>query len=422
MTRIVVTGLGVITPIGNDVATFWHALAAGVSGANSLSSDEYADCPVRVACEVKAFDPLYYMTSPRAEKASHATQFALAAARQALADADLDIGTTVDSERIGIVVNTGSASWAEVNTGARPTNEHGEYGTNPFFFARTKTHALSDSVASALDMKGPVLASTLAGANGCYALLEAARLLQQGKADVMVAGGSESSICRTTLTGIGRMGALMDWTDDPTKASCPFDANRRGFVIGEGAALMVLESETHARQRGAPIYAELLGGSLTTDACVTDASNCSGEGPARAIHGAMQDAGLSPSDVDVMFAHGSSTLAGDFAETEAIKAVFGRHAYRLPVTATKSMVGHTMGAAGATSALAAILGMRFELVPPTINHTTPDPDCDLDYVPNMARSLNYKTAMVNAFGFGGHNVVLLLGRYDDEKRQEANAS
>jgi 3-oxoacyl-[acyl-carrier-protein] synthase II len=422
MRRIVITGLGAITPIGKDVASFWYSLAAGVSGASPLSQDKFAGCPVRVACEVKAFDPLYYMTSPWAEQTSRATQFGLAAARQALADSRLDIGKAVDSERVGIVLNTGSGDWAEIEMESQMLRQNGAHAVSPFFIARVMPNALSGSVAIALGAKGPVLTSTQAGASGSYALVQAAHFLKRGEADVMLAGGSESSISAVMLAELSRFGALTDWPDRPSNASRPFDAGRRGFVLGEGAAVMVLETEAHARQRGAPIYAEVLEGSLVTGAFNGSAAAPEVEGAARAMQGALLNADLSPTDVDVIFAHSSSTLAGDLAETQAIRAVFDRHAYRIPVTATKSMVGHTMGAAGAISTLAAACSMRNDLVPPTINYTKPDPDCDLDYVPNKARPYVYKTAMVNAFGVGGHYMALLLGRYDSQARRQANGS
>jgi 3-oxoacyl-[acyl-carrier-protein] synthase II len=411
MKRIVITGLGAITPIGNNVPSFWYSLAAGMSGASLLSPDKFGDDLARVACEVKAFDPLYYMTIPRAEQSSRATQFGLVAAWQALADSHLDIGKGVDSARVGIVLNTSSGGLSEIGMETQIVRQNGAHAISPFFIARVMPYSLSGSMAVDLGVKGPVLTSTMTGASGSYALLQAAHFLQRGEADVMIAGGSESAISPVMLAELNHVGALTDWPGDPAKASRPFDSGRRGFVLGEGAAVMVLETEAHARQRGAPIHAEVLGGNLVTGAFNGANADFSGEGAGRAMQGALQDADLSPNDVDVIFAHGSSTLAGDLAETQAIKAVFGRHAYSIPVTGIKSMVGHTMGAAGAISALAAACSMRNERVPPTINYTTPDPDCDLDYVPNSARPYVYKTALVNASGFGGDCVALLLGRY-----------
>lgn len=422
MSRVVITGLGAITPIGNDVASFWHALAAGVSGVSMLSPDKFEDYPVRVACQVKAFDPLYYMTSTRVEQTSRSTQFGLAAARQALADSRLDIGRTVEPERMGVVLNTGLGGLMETEKESLAQRENEVGAISPFFFTRVVPSALSGSVASALCAKGPVLTSTVAGASGSYALLQATHFLQRGEADVVLAGGSESCISPVMLANMSHFGARTDWSGDPDNASRPFDADRRGFVLGEGAAVMVLETEAHARQRGAPIYAEVLGGSLVSGTFNALTGDAGGKGAARAMQGALLAADLSPTDVDVIFAHGSSTPTGDLAETQAIKTVFGRHAYRIPVTATTSMVGHTIGATGAISALATVCSMRNDLVPPTINYIKPDPDCDLDYVPNMARSLVYETAMVNAFGVGGHYMALLLGRYGSQGRHQVNGS
>jgi 3-oxoacyl-[acyl-carrier-protein] synthase II len=410
MPRIVITGLGAITPIGNDVESFWTSLAAGVSGAGPLTALDAADFPVRVACEVKGFDPTQFMDRKVARHAARVSQFAVAAARQALSDA----GLTVDghnAERVGVMLNTGGGGMGDVEPETRTLIRRGPQRVSPFFIPRTMPNAAACLVSLEVGAQGPVLASALACASGNHALLEAYHYLQRGEADAMIAGGSESTMQPVILAGFAQMGALSQRNDDPAAASRPFDAERDGFVLAEGAAVMILETEDHARRRGAPIYAEVLGGRLTADAHHITAPDPDGHGAARAMRGALESAGLSPADVDVVFAHGTSTPLNDATETRAIRAVFGAHAERLAVPATKSMLGHAMGAAGAMSALAAALSLRHGLVPPTINYTTPDPACDLDYVPCIARQQDVRVAMVNAFGFGGQNVALLLGRY-----------
>lgn len=412
MTNIVITGLGAVTPIGNDADDFWKNLTAGVSGVSCFEADELEDFPVNVICDVKDFDPIDYMTRKEARLSSRSTQFALASSRQALADANLAIGSDVTPDRLGIVMNTGGGGIIEAEIGTRALLSKGPRAVSPFMVPRGMPNAVSSAVAMSLGAKGPALTSTLACASGSYAMIQASQMLQRGEADVIVAGGSESVVSTVYMAGLARMGALSKWVGDPAGASRPFDAERSGFVFGEGGAAMILEREEHARSRGATIYARVLGGSMTNDAFHVTAPDPGGEGAARAILLALKDAGLKTTDVDVIYAHGTSTPLNDVTETKAIKAALGEHAYGTPISATKSMIGHTMGAAGAISALAAVQGMRDGIVPPTINYHTPDPYCDLDYTPNEARPLAHETSMINAFGFGGHNVVLLLGALD----------
>jgi 3-oxoacyl-[acyl-carrier-protein] synthase II len=274
-------------------------------------------------------------------------------------------------------------------------------------------NAVSCLISIETGARGPVLTSTLACASGNYSIIEGYHFLQRGEADVIIAGGAESATTPVSFAALGRLGALSCRNDDPLHASRPFDVDRDGFVYGEGAAVMILEAEEHARARGAKIYAEVLGGRLTGDAFHITAPDPDGDGAARAMQGAMQSAGLQPSDIDVIYAHGTSTPLNDVTETKAIKRVFGDRAYSLAVTATKSMVGHLMGAAGAVSALAGVLTLHEGVIPPTINHDQPDPECDLDYVPNQARRAEVNGVLVNAFGFGGQNVVLAMKRYSN---------
>jgi len=410
LARIVITGLGAITPIGNDVESFWTNLTAGVSGAGPLTAFDAANFPVRVACEVKGFDPTRFMSRKVARYTTRASQFAVDAARQALADA----GLTVDghnAERVGVILNTGGGGLGDVEPETRTLIRRGPRRVSPFFIPRVMPNAAACQVSLEVGARGPVLASALACASGNHALLEAAHYLQRGEAEVMIAGGSESLMQPVMLAGFAQMGALSQRDDDPAAASRPFDAERDGFVPAEGAAVMILETENHARRRGARVYAEVLGGRLTADAYHIAAPDPDGRGAVRAMRGALESAGLSAADVDVVFAHGTSTRLNDAMETRAIRALFGAHAERLAVPATKSTLGHALGAAGAMSALAAALSLRHGLVPPTINYTTPDSACDLDYVPHAARRMDVRVTMVNAFGLGGQNVALLLGRY-----------
>jgi 3-oxoacyl-[acyl-carrier-protein] synthase II len=410
VTRVFITGLGAITPIGNDVPTFWQNLTAGVSGAGPITAFDSTDFPIHIGCEVKDFDPGRWMDHKMARRTARVTQFALAAARQALTDADLSINPD-DSESVGVVIATGGGGMTLLEEGTHVLIEKGPRSVSPLLLPSMMPNAVSCLVSIETGAKGPVLTSTLACASGNYALIESYNFMQRGEADVIIAGGVESATTPLTFATLARMGALSQRNDDPARASRPFDADRDGFVYGEGAAVMILETEGHARARGAKIYAEVLGGRLTGDAYHITAPDPEGSGAARAMRGALRGAGLQPSDVDAVFAHGTSTLLNDATETKAIKKALGEHAYKVAVTATKSMLGHTLGAAGALSAMAAALTMHEGIIPPTINQERPDPECDLDYVPNQARRAEVNVALVNAFGFGGQNVVLAMKRY-----------
>jgi 3-oxoacyl-[acyl-carrier-protein] synthase II len=410
MTRVFVTGLGAISPIGNDVPTFWQNLLAGVSGAGPIKSFDATDFPVRIACEVKDFDPGRWMDHKMARRTALVTQFALAAARQALEDSGLTIDTS-NRDNVGVVIATGGGGIGLAEEGTRVLIEKGPRAVSPLLLPGLMPNAVSCLVSIETGARGPILTSTLACASGNYSMIEAYHFLQRGEADVIIAGGAESASTPISFAALGRMGALSSRNDDPLHASRPFDVDRDGFVYGEGAAVMVLETEAHARARGAKIYAEVLGGRLTGDAYHITAPDPDGDGATRAMRLALQSAGLQPEDVDVIFAHGTSTPLNDVTETQAIKRAFGDHAYKMAITATKSMVGHMMGAAGAISALAAVLTMHEGVIPPTINHDHPDPQCDLDYVPNQPRRAQTNAAIVNAFGFGGQNVTLVMKRY-----------
>ncbi len=411
MTRVFVTGLGAITPIGNDVETFWENMVNGVSGGGIITAFDASDYTSQVACEVKDFDPTKYMNRKMARRMVRATQFAVAASRQALADANFEI-TPENAEMVGVNINTGGGGLAALEEPTLVLHEKGPRTVGPFLVPSVMANAVSCLVSIETGATGPVLTSTLACASGNYAIIEAYHMMQRGEADVMLAGGTEAGISPLITAAFARMQAVSTRNDDPAGASRPFDSGRDGFVPGEGGVVLLLETEEHAKARGAKIYAEVLGGSLTGDAYHFTAPHPEGIGAIRATKRAIKSAGLSPDDVDVIFAHGTSTPLNDAAETKVIKSVFGERAYKIPIPATKSMVGHMLGAAGAISALAAVLSFRDGVIPPTINLTDPDPECDLDYVPNTARQQQTNVALVNAFGFGGQNVVLVLKRYD----------
>jgi len=380
MDRIVITGLGTVTPIGNDVETFWKNLVAGVSGATPFSMEDDPDYPVQVNCDVKDFDPADFMSRKRARLTSRPTHFSIAAAKQAMEDAAAEIGADgLHSESVGIVMNTGGGGITEAEEGTRVYMNRGPRAVSPFMIPKGMPNAVS---------------------------------ARRGEVDLVIAGGAESVISPVYMAGLHKMRALSRWEGDPSGASRPFDADRSGFVFGEGAAAMILEREESAVRRGARIYAEVVGGRMSADAFHVTAPDPEGRGAARAMMGALASAGVSAGDIDVIYAHGTSTPLGDIAETKAIKIVFGERAHEIPVTATKSSIGHTMGAAGAISSLAAVLGIRDSIVPPTLNLETPDPDCDLDFVPLVARSFPHSTALINAFGFGGHNACVVIRKYE----------
>jgi 3-oxoacyl-[acyl-carrier-protein] synthase II len=410
MTRVVVTGLGAITPIGNDVPAFWKNLVNGVSGAGTITAFDVSDYPVRIGCEVKDFDPGQWMDRKMARRTASVTQYALAAARQALDDANLTVNED-NRDRAGVVIATGGGGIGLAEEGTRTLIEKGPRSVTPFLLTGLMPNAVACLVSIETGARGPILTSTLACASGNYSMIEAYHFLQRGEADFVIAGGTESTTTPLSFAALGRMGALSSRNDDPLHASRPFDADRDGFVYGEGAAVMILETEEHARARGAKVYAEVLGGRLTGDAFHITAPDPEGDGAVRAIQGALQSAGLKPTDIDLVYAHGTSTPLNDVTETKAIKRALGDHAYNVAVTATKSMVGHMMGAAGAISALAGALTLQEGIIPPTINHERPDPECDLDYVPNQSRRADVNALLVNAFGFGGQNVVLAMKRY-----------
>ena len=409
--RAVVTGLGAITPIGNDAETFWKNLVAGVSGVARITSYDPSEEEVQIAAEVKDFDPRAWIDFKAARRMSRFSQLAVAAAAQAIEASGLEI-TDANRDDIAVVVNTGGGGIGDVATGERVFLEQGGKRVSPFMVPMLSPSMAACQISIQNQLRGPVITSVAACASGVQAFVEAQRLIEHGDVDVVVAGGTESAILPVAFAALANMGALSKRNDDPTGASRPFDATRDGFVFGEAAAVLVVESAEHAERRGAAILAEVAGGALTGDAFHISAPDPSGYGATQAMVRALRDAGVAPEEVDYVVAHGTSTPLNDATETKAIHAAFGEHAPKLAISSNKSMVGHTLGAAGAVSALAAVLAIRDGCIPPTINYETPDPACDLDYVPNTARTARVDTAIVNGFGFGGQNAVAVFRRYD----------
>jgi 3-oxoacyl-[acyl-carrier-protein] synthase II len=409
--RAVVTGLGAITPIGNDAAAFWASLLAGTSGVGPISGYDAAAEEVRIAAEVKGFDPATWMDFKQARRMSRFSQFAVGAAAQAIADAGLEINDA-NRDQIGVIINTGGGGVGDVALGERVFLEQGGKRVSPFMVPMLSPSMAACQVSIQNGLHGPVIASVAACASGVQALIDAQRLIEHGDVEVVLAGGTESAILPVAFAALANMGALSKRNDDPTAASRPFDAKRDGFVFGEGAAVLTVESAEHAERRGARIIAEVAGGAMTGDAFHISAPEPSGEGAARAMTRALRDAGVAPEEVDYVVAHGTSTPLNDATETKAIHLAFGEHAARLAVSSNKSMIGHTLGAAGAISAVAAVCAIRDGMIPPTINYETPDPACDLDYVPNTARKAPVRTAIINGFGFGGQNAVAVFRRYE----------
>lgn len=411
MSRVVITGLGAITPIGNDVDTCWENMKAGVSGAATIESFDASDYDISIACEVRGFEPRDWMDRKTARRLARCIQFSIATTRQALADANFEI-TPENAPRVGVVFNSGGGGLSGMEEATQKLMENGPRSVSPFLITNIMLNAVSSLVSIELGTMGPLNSSALACASGNYALLDAYHMIKRGEADVIIAGGTEAAISPVIFASFNRMGALSTRNDDPERASRPFDKERDGFVFGEGAAAFILETEEHAKARGAKIYGEILGGCLTSDGHHVTAPKPDASGIIAAMNDAIQSGGKTVDEVDTIFAHATSTPLGDTAETLGIKKVFGERAYQIPITGTKSLVGHMLGAAGAVAALAAVKSIEDGVIPPTINYEVPDPECDLDYVPNQARHQKTDLALVNAFGFGGHNVVLMVGRYN----------
>jgi len=412
MVRAVVTGLGCVTPIGHGVSEFWSNLTAGVSGVKRITLFDPSDQDCRIAAEVKDWDPTRYMEAKSARRAARFSQFAVAAARQAVEDSGLAI-TDANRDDVAIVMNTGGGGVDVIADGEKTYLEKGAARVGPFTVPAMAPNMASCQVAINLGVRGPTITSVAACAAGIFAFVDAKRLLDLGETEVVIAGGAEANIIPISIAAMANMRALSTRNDEPERACRPFDRDRDGFVYGEGAAAMVVETLEHAQRRGARIYAELAGGAVTSDAFHITAPDPSGEAAAMAITRALKASSLQPDEVDCIVAHGTGTPLNDAAETAAIKRALGEHAYRVAVTGPKSMVGHQLGAAGAVSALTAVLAIRDGVIPPTINLETPDPECDLDYVPLTARRTPVRVALANGFGFGGQNGVVAIKRFEE---------
>jgi 3-oxoacyl-[acyl-carrier-protein] synthase II len=410
--RVVVTGLGAVTPVGNDVAATWRALLDGVSGAGPLTHFDASGFSVRFACEVKDFDPSLYMDRKEVKRSDLYTQYAIAAAAQAMADAGLENGG-FDPEQTGVIVGSGIGGLNTFEAQHSTFLEHGPGRISPFFIPMFISDIAAGVISMRYQCKGPNFATVSACATSAHALGTAFRAIQYGDADVMLAGGSEASVTPMSIGGFANMKALSERNDDPTTASRPFDKDRDGFVMGEGSGLVVLEELEHARRRGAKIYAELVGYGATGDAYHLTGQPDAHEGLQRAMRRAIADGGLSLDEVDYINAHGTSTPLNDPNESLAVRAVFGENADRLSISSTKSATGHMLGAAGAVEFLASVLAVKEGVVPPTINHFEPDPQCDLDYTPNKPREREVRAALTNSSGFGGHNAVLAIRRFSE---------
>jgi 3-oxoacyl-[acyl-carrier-protein] synthase II len=407
--RVVVTGLGAVTPIGNDVPSYWEGLSTGRNGVAGITLFDPARHACRFAAEVKDFDPSGWLEPKEAKRWDRFCQFGVVAAKQAVAHAGLSIDAS-NQHRVGVAIGSGVGGLLMMETQAHVLKDRGPDRVSPFCVPMMIPNMATGLAAIALGAKGPSTAVATACAAGSNAIGDAFRIIQLGQADVMVAGGAESAITPLGVAGFASAKALSFRNDDPATASRPFDAERNGFVIGEGAGVLVLESLEHAQARGATILAEVVGYGMTCDAHHITAPSPGGVGGAEAMRLALRDGGLEATDVDYVNAHGTSTQANDSNETAAIKAALGEHARRIPVSSTKSMTGHLLGGSGGIEAVAAVLAIGHNLVPPTINYQNPDPACDLDVVPNQARELPVNVVLSNSFGFGGHNVCLAFRR------------
>ncbi|MGH7760541.1 MAG: beta-ketoacyl-ACP synthase II [Candidatus Dormibacteraceae bacterium] len=409
-TRVVVTGMGTVNPLGKDLDEYWDGLIEGRSTGRIAEGYPTDKLTTKFSCEVPTFDPQDFMDRKAAQRMARFSQMAVAASSMALADSGLDLAKE-DSFRVGVDMGTGIGGFIEMTHGAISYATKGRL--NPLYAPMIIPNMAAASVAMTFHLRGPNTTVTTACAASTHTIGDASRIIQHGDADVMLAGGAEASLCEVGISSFNSIRALSTRNDAPDKASRPFDRDRDGFVPGEGAGILVLESEEHATNRGARIYGEVLGYALTCDAFHQVAPDETGEAPARAVTLALADAGIEPKDVDYVNAHGTSTQLNDAGETKALKLALGEHAYKVAISSTKSMIGHLLGAAGAVEAIATLLTINRGIIHPTINYENPDPACDLDYVPNQARRKDVRIAISNGFGFGGHNAVVVLKKYEE---------
>lgn len=408
--RVVVTGLGIVSPLGIGVGTFWANLTAGVSGVGRITRFDPEGYTTQIAAEVKDFDPADYFEKKEARRLDRFTQFALVATREALTDAGLQL-EKVDRDRVGVILGTGIGGIETLEEQHKILLNRGPDRVSPFFIPMMIANMGAGQVAINYGLRGHNVTTVSACASSSNAIGDAFRLLKQGLAEVIITGGAEAPVTPLAIAGFCSMRAMSTNNTEPARASRPFDARRDGFVIGEGAGVLILETQEHALQRGARIYAEVAGYGCTCDAYHVSAPDPEGKGAALAMALALREGNVTGAEVDYINAHATATPLGDRLETLAIKQVFGEAASRLAVSSTKSMTGHLLGAAGGLEAVACILAIENGIVPPTINYEYPDPDCDLDYVPNKARSRTVEVALSNSLGFGGHNVSLLFKKY-----------
>ena len=410
--RVVVTGMGAVAPNGNSVSEYWDALTAGQSGIDHITYFDTTDFPVKIAGEVSNFDPEQYFERKEVRKLDPFSVYALVASNEAMHMSGLDAGG-FDPQRAGVMLGCGIGGITTILAEHVVLQNRGARRISPFFVTKLIANIAGGQIAIKWDLRGPNQTVTSACASATDAIGLALRLIQSGSADIMVAGGTEASICDLPLAGFSTIRALCNAADPPQSASRPFDKDRRGFVMGEGSGILVLETEEHAQSRGATILGELAGYGSTNDAFHVTQPVEGGAGAVKAMQLALEDAGAEPEEVDYINAHGTSTPFNDKNETVAIKTVFGDHAHKLKISSTKSMTGHLLGASGGIEAIAALKAIEKQTIPPTINYTTPDPDCDLDYVPNTAEETQVNSVLSNTFGFGGHNAVIFMRKWQD---------
>lgn len=411
MRRVVITGMGAVTPIGNDKDTFWENIKKGVSGVDLVTRFDTTDYACKIGAEVKDFNPEEHLDKKEAKRMDRYTQFALASAKMAMQEAKLDMEKE-DADRVGVIIGSGVGGFETLENQAKTLAEKGPGRVSPFFIPMMISNMAAGQVAIMAGAKGVNFCTVSACASGTHAVGEAFRAIRAGDVDVMFTGGAEAAITPLSYAGFCSMKALSTNNENPKSASCPFDKNRDGFVMGEGAGVLILEELEHAKKRGANIIAEIVGYGATDDAHHITAPAPDGEGGAKAMQKALDDAGIAAEEVDYINAHGTSTPYNDKFETAAIKTVFGEHAYKLAVSSTKSMTGHLLGAAGAVEAIVCAKSLEEGFLPPTINHTEDDPDCDLDYVFGKGREKELRYALSNSLGFGGHNASILLKKYE----------
>jgi len=409
--RVVITGIGLVSPVGIGTLPNWEALKAGRSGIGLITRFDTTDYPSKIAGEVRDFDPAAYSPAKEVKKSDIFIHYALAATQFALEDSALRIDAD-NAERVGVYIGSGIGGLPSIEKQHAELLARGPRRISPFFIVGLIVNLASGQVSIRYGAKGPNLANSTACSTGTHAIGDSARIIARGDADAMICGGTEGVITPLAVGGFSAMRALSTRNDEPERASRPFDKDRDGFVIGEGAGILILEELERARRRSAPIYAEVAGYGVSADAFHISAPSEDGDGPIRVMRNALADAGIEPSAVDYINAHGTSTPLGDKIETTAIKQVFGDHAREISVSSTKSMTGHLLGAAGGLETGITALAVRDQVVPPTINYTTPDPECDLDYVPNESRTRSIGYALNNSFGFGGTNACILLKRYE----------